>query len=145
MDGLDEFSGNHIEMVDFLRKASSKSSSLKVIVSSRPEPILVEGFRGCPQLRLEHLTHGDISQYIHGKLYSHTRIFEFQGNTIDHLAKIISLRASGVFLWVVLVVQSMLRGLSEGDDIDELEDIVDGYPDELHELQTHVWPHEDSS
>ncbi|KAK0514638.1 hypothetical protein JMJ35_003255 [Cladonia borealis] len=139
VDGLDEFSGNHIEMVDFFRKTSSKSSSLKVIVSSRPEPILVEGFRGCPQLRLEHLTHGDISQYIHGKLYSHTRISEFQGNAMDHLAKIISSRASGVFLWVVLVVLSMLRGLSEGDDIDELEDIVDGYPDELHDLYKHMF------
>ena len=139
VDGLDEFSGNHIEMVDFLRKESSKSSSLKVIVSSRPEPVLVEGFRGCPQLRLEDLTHGDISQYIHGKLYSHTRKSEFQGNAMDDLAKIISSRASGVFLWVVLVVQSLLRGLSEGDDIDELEDIVDGYPDELHDLYKHMF------
>ena len=139
VDRLDEFSGNHIEMVDFLRNESSRSSSLKVIVSSRPEPVLVEGFRGCPQLRLEDLTHGDISQYIHGKLYSHTRISEFQGNAMDHLAKIISSRASGVFLWVVLVVQSMLRGLSEGDDIDELEDIVNGYPDELHDLYKHMF------
>ena len=101
--------------------------------------MLVEGFRGCPQLRLEDLTHGDISQYIHGKLCSHTRISEFQGNAMDHLAKIISSRASGVFLWVVLVVQSMLRGLSEGDDIDELEDIVNGYPDELHDLYKHMF------
>lgn len=139
VDGLDEFSGNHIEMVDFLRKESSKSPSLKVIVSSRPEPILVEGFRGCPQLRLEDLTHGDISQYSHGKLYSHTRRSGFQGNAMDHLAKTISSRASGVFLWVVLVVQSLLSGLSEGDDIDELEDIVDEYPNELHDLYKHMF------
>ena len=101
--------------------------------------MLVEGFRGCPQLRLEDLTHGDISQYIHGKLYSHTRMSEFRGNAMDHLVKTISSRASGVFLWVVLVVQSMLSGLSEGDYIDELEDIVNGYPDELHDLYKHMF------
>ena len=40
----------------------------------------------------------------------------------------------GLFFVGCAIVQSMLRGLSEGDDIDELEETVDGYPD----LTTHT-------
>jgi hypothetical protein len=48
-------------------------------------------------------------------------------------------RASGVFLWVVLVVRFLLEGLSDGNYPEELEELLKGYPEELRHLYQHMF------
>ena len=142
VDGLDEFSGDHQEIVDLFKHIASTSSTIKLVVSSRPEPIFVEAFRKSDNLLLEYLTQRDIRRYIQEKLYSHSRIQQLESRRSSAAGKLIDAvvnKASGVFLWVVLVVRSLLNGLSEGIYIDELERVVFGYPRELHELYSHMF------
>jgi len=47
-------------------------------------------------------------------------------------------RSAGVFLWVVLVVKSVIRGLQNGDRLDELTARLDEIPTELLELYQHL-------
>ena len=43
-------------------------------------------------------------------------------------------KAAGVFLWVVLVVQSLLSGLSEGERLSDLQSRLDALPPDLEDL-----------
>jgi hypothetical protein len=50
------------------------------------------------------------------------------------LVKEIAEKASGVFLWVVLVVKSLLLGLTNGDEIEDLQKRLDDLPSDLEDL-----------
>lgn len=47
-------------------------------------------------------------------------------------------KASGVFLWVRLVVNSLLEGLDNGDTANDLQTRLDDFPDELEQLFQHM-------
>jgi len=47
-------------------------------------------------------------------------------------------KSSGIFLWVVLVVKSVLNGLQDGDKISELRARLDEPPSDLAELYAHM-------
>ena len=50
----------------------------------------------------------------------------------------ISTKASGVFLWVFLVVRSLREGLSNGDGITDLQERVDRLPADLEDYAMHI-------
>ncbi|KAF5535388.1 P-loop containing protein [Fusarium phyllophilum] len=142
IDGLDEYHGNHYEITRFFQQLLALSSNLKMVVSSRPEPIFVETFRDCPTLRLEDLSSGDILEYIQSQLYGNRRIklmSEKEPTGVKNLVKSVTKKASGVFLWVVLVVRTLLEGLADGSNLAELQQITDECPQELLQLYEHMF------
>lgn len=52
----------------------------------------------------------------------------------SELIRIITKKACGVFLWVVLVVDSLIKGLTDGDRVKDLEARLDEVPEELEGL-----------
>jgi len=46
----------------------------------------------------------------------------------------ITSKASGVFLWVVMTVKSLLEGLADGDRVSDLQNHLEDIPDELEQL-----------
>lgn len=69
-------------------------------------------------MKLQDLTLPDIQTYVRDKLENHPRIIlleQDEPHHADELAREIVSKASGVFLWVVLVVRSLLRGLVNHD------------------------------
>jgi hypothetical protein len=75
-------------------------------------------------------------------LQSHERMRQLQHReplVAQKLVRTIVSRASGVFLWVVVVVRSLTDGFSDGSYLHELDQILDGYPAELHELYEHMF------
>ncbi|KAF4954201.1 hypothetical protein FGADI_5414 [Fusarium gaditjirri] len=113
-----------------------------MVVSSRPEPIFVEAFRDCPKLRLEDLSSGDILEYIQSELCGNRRIklmSETEPASVKNLVKSVTKKASGVFLWVVLVVRTLLGGLADGSNLAELQQITDECPQELLQLYEHMF------
>jgi hypothetical protein len=52
----------------------------------------------------------------------------------DSLVENIAEKASGVFLWVVVVVRSLLEGLGDGDRLSDLQKRLDALPPELDDL-----------
>ena len=142
IDGLDEYIGDQLEIVDLFKTITSHSSIIKVVISSRPEPTFVEAFYSSPKLRVENLTAGDIDHYVRSKLLSHSKIqsqihrgSELGARLVDSIAS----KACGVFLWVFLVVRLLLECLSDGSYPEDLERIIETYPDEIHELYEHMF------
>jgi NACHT domain len=135
IDGLDEFSGNHIALLDLLHDLSGPN--VKLCVASRPWPIFEDAFGQRPKLKMEYLTSSDILNYVTSKFNANAGFQILRDQNKKHaegLIQVIAEKALGVFLWVYLAVQSLLEGLSEGDRLSDLKLRVDNLPSELTDL-----------
>jgi NACHT domain len=135
IDGLDEYAGKHDELVRFLE--SCIKPGVKICVSSRPWTIFEDAFRTRPSLRLEYLTERDMRIYVSSKLDSSPGFKVFQELDPDGASNLVGnviTKASGVFLWVYLVTQSLLEGLSEGERLSDLQSRLESLPEDLEQL-----------
>lgn len=132
VDGLDECGpeDDHQELLDTLDRI--KSQGVKIIASSRSEPVFERRFRHEPQLRMQDLTAGDLLAYA-----TNTLRHEIQ-NDVFFLADLIR-NAEGVFLWLVLVVQSINRGFDNGESLTDLRKRMKGLPKRLNALYEDMW------
>ncbi|KAF2189303.1 hypothetical protein K469DRAFT_563901, partial [Zopfia rhizophila CBS 207.26] len=135
IDGLDEFSGNHSELVTLL-KTIEMAGNVKLCVSSRPWNVFMDAFHTSPRFMLQDLTRDDINIYVQGRLGNNIVL---QPSAADHLADDITSRAAGCFLWVSLVLRSILEGLLEGDTISDLQATIDSLPTDLEHLFHSIW------
>lgn len=136
IDGLDEFEGDHTELAELFTGMAS-NPNIKACLSSRPLLALHDAFSGCPGLRLQDLTVQDIRKYITDKLgnnHFYQRLQHKDPERAIALTKELSARASGVFLWVVLVVKSLLNGLRGRDGIMDLRRRLAELPTDLETL-----------
>jgi hypothetical protein len=136
IDGIDEFDGDHEEM-GRLFKERTASNQIKVCLSSRPWVVLEELFGSCPKLKLEDLTYRDIQQYVRDKFYQNNaflRLANVQPTEARALLDEIIEKADGVFLWVKLVVRSLLDGLRNRDELADLQIRLRLLPRELKPL-----------
>jgi hypothetical protein len=89
-----------------------------VCASSRPLLAFERAFTTSPRLILQNLTYTDIGLYVSNKLSDNDRMKTIEivepGLRADLTSSIVT-NASGVFLWVHLVVGSLLDGLGNYD------------------------------
>ena len=138
IDGLDEYHGNHLELVGLLRRLAGHSD-FKLCVSSRPWNAFRSAFESSvPRIRLEDLTRPDINHYVKDRIRLGCRSFgglsDLKEADLVALMEDIVNRAEGVFLWVFLVVKSVLDGLAENDSIAFLRHRVHAFPSDLEEF-----------
>ena len=136
VDGLDEFDGNHEEIARLFKEVTS-STVVKVCLSSRPLIVFEDLFSNCPKLQLQNLTYRDIEQYVSDKLNSSDafqKLAKREPLEAPTLVHEIVEKADGVFLWVKLVVQSLLKGIRNRDDISDLWERLHLLPRELDPL-----------
>ncbi|KAL8754390.1 MAG: hypothetical protein Q9184_005127 [Pyrenodesmia sp. 2 TL-2023] len=141
IDGLDEFVGDEeylLHMIDLF----NKSPRCKICVSSRPEQAFRQEFRLCPQLRVQDLNRKDIEQMAAGRLIpSLQRRDNMPTITEDkvlQLVKVLVKKASGVFLWLDLMIKDLIRGSKNGDTFEELELRLARTPDTINGLYAHM-------
>ncbi len=142
IDGLDEQAHDVGNTINILKDIVSTSSA-KLCVSSRPWNTFETHFGRDLSLRLDlhDLTEGDIRHYVEGRLAKcakSSRVKELDARYKALVNKIVD-RAQGVFLWVHLVVDSLLRGLENGDYINELEARLETIPDDLDDYLTQMF------
>lgn len=130
LDGLDEFEDKHQILLNMLEEMYLDTSSIKVLVSSRPITDYTQALSQFPSLQLQDLTRGDIRQYTEDHLLNKRYGDPEWTTVIDTVVK----KSFGVFLWVTLVVQSLLEGLRNGDTIGELQLRLDELPSEIENL-----------
>lgn len=134
VDGLDEFSGEHAEIVQVLARIGS-SPNIKICVASRPWNIFedVYGKEKNKKFYLQDLTKDDIKIYTQRKLESHPnwRMVISEYTRCSDLVLDITKKSQGVFLWVYLVVKSLYEGLTNGDDFSTLERRIRRFPEDL--------------
>jgi len=133
IDGLDEFNGDTLELAEMVIEISS-APNVKVCTASRPWLAFEEFFESRPRLRVENLTRSDIELFVSEKLNASTRFAQLQRQGPQNVQLLISEvtgKAYGVFLWVYLVVRSLLDGLRDGDSISDLQKRISLLPSDL--------------
>ncbi|EME83617.1 uncharacterized protein MYCFIDRAFT_85446 [Pseudocercospora fijiensis CIRAD86] len=152
VDGLDEFDGDHQDLIDYLETLNT-SKRVKLLVSSRPWNVFHAAY-GRPdqawRLRLQDLTSKDMDLFIISRFESDPRFKALmerersrpQSNATYRLRRFgIELRemAEGVFLWVDLVIKTLRRGLSEHDTLAGLSKRLMLLPKEIDAMLQHIF------
>ncbi|RYC58805.1 hypothetical protein CHU98_g7404 [Xylaria longipes] len=137
IDGLDEFSGDCVDLCQALQSLS-KSRHIKLSVSSRPWNVFQDFFGQNPSttLSIHELTWEDIRRFAQSRLEIHPRwetcsiSDEDQHQLIHEIAD----KAEGVFLWAFLVTRSLREGLSNDDTMTDLQRRLRSLPTDLERL-----------
>ncbi|KAK3643211.1 hypothetical protein LTR56_010358 [Elasticomyces elasticus] len=134
IDGLDEYEGDHYTLIQELQELVD-TSSIKLCVSSRPWNAFTSAYGHLTdrQLVLQNHSQEGMRAYVQGMLEQDPRFARLSSvdpNAQDLVTEIQE-RAQGVFLWVFLVVRSLLRGLTEADDIAMLQKRMRQLPTDL--------------
>ncbi|KAJ8111143.1 hypothetical protein ONZ43_g5693 [Nemania bipapillata] len=142
IDGLDEYQGDdHYTVIQLIDRLQA-SKSAKFCVSSRPWNVfrLHYGDGKTSTLTLEDKTRSDMSKYIRGTLELDARFLQLKAREpeADGLAREVSEKANGVFLWVFLVVRELLHGLNELDDLATLQRRLRALPVDLELYFQHM-------
>jgi hypothetical protein len=137
IDGLDEYNGDHFELIKTVQSIA-KLENVKVCISSRPWNCFEDAFGQDPRhkLYLQDLTMDDIANYARDKLE------ELPGSTVlrrdparyQRFISDIVHRAQGVFLWVFLVIKSLREGITNGDGISLLHERLLELPSDLEQF-----------
>ena len=136
IDGLDEYDGNFSELAQLLTETATYPNVM-ICAASRPELVFEESFHDKPQLKLEDLTRPDIHLFATEQLGDNIFFRDLRRLKPEEAQALISNvtdKASGVFLWVRLVVASLLTGLRDGDTLIDLEDRLIALPSDLEAL-----------
>jgi hypothetical protein len=142
IDGLDEYDGDHAELVKVLQMFPV-SPDIKLCISTRPWTLFKDAFGGNAKtyLTLEELTQDDIKLYVKTKLEEDPGFLKLKAK--DHrsqeLIQELVDKANGVFLWVFLVVRSLLSGLNTSEDrMCDLQDRLRCVPRSLDDYFRHI-------
>lgn len=137
IDGLDECSGDHRRLIELISELAESAENLKLCVASRPWTNFEDAFKRQPQLMLQDLTKADIDHYVTSMFNANEGFSELQQREPKYSERLladISNKAEGVFLWVFLVVQSLLDGLTNGDRVRDLKNRLEKLPRDLGNL-----------
>ena len=136
VDGLDECSYEHERLVG-LFTPYLHLTGVKCCLASRPWPVFQDAFCKRASLMLQDLTFNDIHRFAKDKLCSSRGFAMLEANEPQYASELvlrIAQKASGVYLWVRLVVDSLITGLSNCDRILDLEKRLEEIPADLEEL-----------
>ena len=141
IDGLDEYDGDHKDIIDIIEIFAS-TSAIKLIVSSRPWLVFEESFgnNAIQHIKVQNFTRPDIELFVTEKLADDPRFKELDASDCrykDLITEIVD-RADGVFLWVFLVVRSLRRGLTNSDTVLELQQRLRMLPTDLEVYFKHM-------
>ena len=137
IDGLDEFDlheGGAAAILGIISKSCS-IPGVRLIVSSRPEDQLEKGLHEFPRLFLHKLTAVDVYRYARDTFVQS----DFDGDWLGPLVEDVVRKSEGVFLWVVLVVKTMIVDLREGCSADALGEVLQELPKEVSDLYHSIW------
>lgn len=141
IDGLDELEGDHGQLIEFIETLHLRSGT-KICVSSRPWNIFTDTFHNKHTLRMDQVTTADIDLYVRG-VFDQTLAFrdwkERSPGKAESLVLDIVTKAQGVFLWVSIVVSQIRLGLSEGDKISDLQNVLEDIPADLSSMYDSIW------
>ncbi|KAK5657589.1 hypothetical protein OQA88_3164 [Cercophora sp. LCS_1] len=138
IDGLDEYQGKPADVIQLIEILRSLPH-VKLIVSSRPwnDFEKVFGEHDDRKIYMERLTRSDIDSYV-WDTFDHDPSFremqEIDGEECLALITEIVNSANGGFLWVRLVVQSLLEGITNADRMVDLQKRLRALPTDLEEF-----------
>jgi hypothetical protein len=140
VDGIDEFEGDPAIIANLFRRISD-GTGVKILTSGRPLPYQ-SAFVDYPQIKVQDLTYDDIKQYVHDHFSDDVTLQALAINDVEALKDLVEDiidKADGVFLWVILVVASLLNGIQGADSIEDLQETLHRLPEDLEKLYEHIF------
>lgn len=141
IDGVDEYDGDYFDFCQLLVRISA-CASIKILVSSRPIPPCFQVFSRHPSLRMQDLTICDVRRYIQAELLEDPLLQEMdllEPGIVVEIESALVQKASGVFLWIVLVVKNILVALGNYEDRETLLSRIDQLPSDLEKLYEYLF------
>ena len=132
IDGLDESPGDVQENVlkSLRDMQTATGSNCKLLISSRETPQIRDALSPKSHLRLGGKTSKGLGLYIKAKVKAlRTRSPDIEKVLADRVTDRLESKAQGMFLWVRLVADMLMRKTSEA----EVEESIDQLPDGLNE------------
>ena len=131
IDGLDEFAGDHAELLDTIFEIRTLVNA-KICLSSRPEAVISLRLNSYPSIRLQDLNFDDIAKFVQSK-------FNTCGAPLVNMTHAVTWRAEGIFLWAALVSQDLFAGYAAHDDMATLQRRLEAIPSGLEALFSQVF------
>ncbi|KAF3770356.1 hypothetical protein M406DRAFT_325806 [Cryphonectria parasitica EP155] len=142
IDGLDEVleADGANALLRSIRQLE-KLRTVRLCVSSRPEPVFNRDLGHSRHLRLEKLTAPDRHRFVMDALQPYASRFPRDSCTEGiewFIAQLVG-KSEGVFLWTRVATQSLVRGLNDGNSIETLKQRLDATPADLYGLFASMW------
>ncbi|KAL9109176.1 MAG: hypothetical protein Q9227_006101 [Pyrenula ochraceoflavens] len=147
LDGLDEFEEKEgsRKLMTYVEMLAAMPN-IKILAASRPDHGIKSeiqiAFNWPPQMRLQDLTEQDIRLLVRNSLQDtsnhHPTLLVNEGQMLDLADEIVE-KADGVFLWVRLVLNSVLYGATRYSSFDELQKHIARCPKGMTDLYDHMW------
>ena len=140
LDALDEHQGDNDILASLLKilvdKSDNERVKLKMCLASRSWTVFQQHFGNCPGFSIHDHTKEDIMTYIRARLEpcGPQEMHQSDHDNMTPLANLVATRASGVFIWVRLVVDLLAKGIQDGTPHRTLEEKVNKIPQELRDL-----------
>jgi hypothetical protein len=147
LDALDEHEGDNHQLSKFIYELILSADwfmvRIKICVASRTWNVFGEHFGTCPQFAIHKYTEKDIQTYTLTRLSAPmSRLGEEArpalSPKIQRLSSQVTTKARGVFIWVRIVVDELVKGIRDGTAISLLEENVSKMPEELGDLYQHT-------
>ena len=141
VDALDEHAGDNEQLASLLEKLIKKADNdyvgIKMCLASRSWTIFEEHFGSCPGFAIHDYTKPDIFNYVTSRLRLESQVMQ-SAKGLTAVIELVTERALGVFIWVRLVVDLLVKGIRDGTPLTTLEIIARDLPQELKELYAHT-------
>ena len=144
LDALDEHSGDNEQLASLLEKlvknADNDYVGLKMCLASRSWNIFRAHFDSCPGFAIHEYTKSDIFTYATSRLRSSSQILQSSAEeeSLTAVIELVTDKALGVFIWVRLVVDILVKGIRDGTPLAVLEIRARDMPQELKDLYAHT-------
>jgi hypothetical protein len=141
VDGLDELEGTPVQITEVLRDIGLYRC-VKICAASREWPEFGDEYGSNPLLRIHELTRRDIESFTIGKFESSQGFRQLRAIAPEDAAKLtldVVQKAQGIFIWVSLVVRSLLDGLTDGAKLSDLQSTLDSLPEDISDLYDNIW------
>ena len=142
IDGLDEFAGKPLDLINFVTQIEAAGVTTKLCLASRPEPIIMERFCKHPGFRLQDYNKQSVEACVKNTLKILPNASS--DSRIPRLANYITTSADGVILWARLVLDELLEGFANGDDLEELQMRLDKIPKDIQAVYSRILERIDS-
>lgn len=140
IDGLDEFDGDHVQIINFFKDLTSRydGKALKLCLSSRPWDVFEKAFEtSVPNTKLQDLSYDDMYRYATDTLKANDQIRRLMKQNPESTRLLVTAvveQANGVFLWVRLAVERMLVTFQKNSKFEVLGTTLKELPTDLDDL-----------
>ena len=140
LDGLDEYGGQKVELVNLINNLGSEH--VKFCLASRADPPFPDAFHCVPSFEMQRLNISGIKAFAVQTLqnfFSHSEHYDHA--SLQRVANDIAHRSRGVFLWARFATFELIDGLTRGETLDSaaLRRRLEQVPQELQDIYSRIF------